>query len=146
LARGVATRSGVEEEERAMRITKERALMSLTFAAAVLALMLGAGAVRAAELDNVTLSGEAGEQTLKVVRASAVIAGGMKIGTVVLYDDPSTSRSADYLELYDGEGGLVAVSWFDRFGIQRVAVDRGFVDGRHKLEGVFVAVVDGEFI
>ena len=52
----------------------------------------------------------------------------------------------DYLELYDREGDLVAVGWFDRFGIQRMAVDRALVDGDEELQGVFVTVVDGELI
>jgi len=72
--------------------------------------------------------------------------GGVKLGTAVLYDDPSTRRTADYLELYDSQGGLAVVSWFDRFGIQRIAVDRAFVDGEERLEVVFVTVVDDGFI
>jgi hypothetical protein len=89
---------------------------------------------------------EAPQRVLKVIQSSPLVAGGMNIGTAVFYDDPSTRRSADYLELYDGQGGLFAVSWFDRFGIQRIAVDRAFVDGEERLEGVFVAVVDDNFI
>jgi hypothetical protein len=81
-----------------------------------------------------------------VVQSSPLVAGGVKLGTAILYDDPSTRRGADYLELYDGQGGLFAVSWFDRFGIQRIAVDRAFLDGEERLEGVFVAVVDDNFI
>lgn len=86
------------------------------------------------------------QRALKLIQSSPLLAGGVKLGTAVLYDDPSTRRAADYLELYDGQGGLVAVSWFDRFGIQRIAVDRAFADGRQRLEGVFVAVIDDNFI
>ena len=86
------------------------------------------------------------QRPLQVIQSSPLVAGGVKLGTAVFYDDPSTRRPADYLELYDGEGGLVAVSWFDRFGIQRIAVDRAFLDGEERLEGVFVAVVDDNFI
>lgn len=86
------------------------------------------------------------QRALKLIQSSPLVAGGVKLGTAVLYDDPSTRRVADYLELYDGQGGLVAVSWFDRFGIQRMAVDRAFADGRQRLEGVFVAVIDDNFI
>jgi len=86
------------------------------------------------------------QRPLIVIQQSPVIAAGIRLATVVLYDDPSTRRAADYLELYDGGGGLVAVSWFDRFGIQRIAVDRAFADGRERLEGVFVAVIDDNFI
>ncbi len=89
---------------------------------------------------------EAPRRVLKVIQSAPLVAGGTKIGTAVFYDDPSTPRAADYLELYDGQGGLFAVSWFDRFGIQRIAVDRAFVNGEERLEGVFVAVVDDNFI
>src|SRR5262245_11085085 len=61
-----------------------------------------------------------------------------------VYDDVTTQRPTDYWELYDKQGELVAVSWFDRFGIQRTAVDRGIVEQKDKLEGVFVVVVDGD--
>jgi hypothetical protein len=61
-----------------------------------------------------------------------------------VYKDVTTERAVDYLELYDKEGDLVAISWFDQFGIQRVAIDRGIVEGEGKLEGTFVAVWDGD--
>jgi hypothetical protein len=48
------------------------------------------------------------------------------------------------LELYDNDTNLVAVRWFDRFGIDRIAVDRGLFDGESKLQGVFVTVLSGE--
>lgn len=83
---------------------------------------------------------------LNLVALSPLIAGEQTLGTVVIYDDPATPRPADYIELYNGDGNLVAVGWFDRFGIQRVAVDRAFVDGEDRLEGVLVAVLDGNFI
>jgi hypothetical protein len=57
-----------------------------------------------------------------------------------------TTRPEDYVELYERDGELVAVGWFDRFGIQRMAIDRAFVDGGDKLQGVFVAIVDGESV
>src|SRR5262249_44328180 len=60
-----------------------------------------------------------------------------------VYDDVSTQRPTDYWELYDQQGELLAVSWFDRFGIQRTAVDRGIIEQKDNLEGVFVVVLDG---
>ena len=66
------------------------------------------------------------------------------MGEVLIYDDPTTKRPADYFELYDTDGDLLAVSWFDRFGIQRVAVDRGLLEEADKLEGVFVILLEGE--
>ena len=89
---------------------------------------------------------EVPKRSLQVVKTTALVQEGATLETVVIYDDPSTSRPQDYLELYDRDGNLVVVAWFDRFGIQRVAVDRAFVEGEDQLEGVFVAVVDGNFI
>jgi len=63
-----------------------------------------------------------------------------------VYDDVTTERAADYWELYDKRGDLLAVSWFDRFGIQRTAVDRGIVEKGDELEGIFVVVLDGNSI
>jgi hypothetical protein len=75
---------------------------------------------------------------------SPVLADGSRVGTLAVYDDPSTRRAEDYLELYASDGDLVAVAWFDRFGIQRAAVDRALVEGGKELRGDFVVVVDGE--
>ena len=61
-----------------------------------------------------------------------------------VYDDVLTERPVDYWEFYNTEGDLLAVSWFDRFGIQRTAVDRGIVEDQGKLEGIFVVVLDGD--
>ena len=61
-----------------------------------------------------------------------------------VYDDVNTQRPTDYWELYDKQGELLAVSWFDRFGNQRTAVDRGIVEQKNQLEGVFVVVLDGD--
>jgi hypothetical protein len=72
-----------------------------------------------------------------------LVADGKTVGALAVYDDPATRRSEDYLELYDSDGDLVAVGWFDRFGIQRIAVDRAFLEGREDLQGEFVTVVDG---
>jgi hypothetical protein len=47
------------------------------------------------------------------------------------------------LELYDIGTNLVAVGWFDGFGIQRIA-DRSLFDGGSILQGVFVTVLDGD--
>jgi hypothetical protein len=48
------------------------------------------------------------------------------------------------LELYNSTGTLVAVSWFDRYGIRRIVVDRGLLEGKDELQGIFVVVLDGE--
>lgn len=63
------------------------------------------------------------------------------LGAIAAYDDAATARPADYLELYNNAGALLAVSWFDRFGIERLAVDRALAEDTNKLEGVFVLVI-----
>jgi hypothetical protein len=83
---------------------------------------------------------------LNLVSLVPVAAEGQTVAIVAVYDDPSTQRTEDYLELYDSDGELVAIGWFDQFGIQRIAVDRALVEGGDRLQGVFVTVVDGESI
>jgi len=39
-----------------------------------------------------------------------------------------------------------AVGWFERFGIQRLAVDRGLLEDEDKLEGVFVLLSEDDSI
>lgn len=108
---------------------------------------LAATAVQAAEPKAAPSTLGLGRHSLNIVLLSPVIAqGGTVAALVVVYDDPSTTRPEDYVELYDSDRELVAVGWFDRFGIQRMAIDRAFVDGGDKLQGVFVAIVDGESI
>ncbi len=46
------------------------------------------------------------------------------IVALAVYDDPRTRRQVDYWELYDDAGGLLLISWVDRFGI----VSRGCRD------------------
>ena len=117
-------------------------------AALVVFIVIAAGASHAAanEIDQreIVVSTELPRRPTKVVKFSQLVANGARLGTVVWYDDPATPRSADYLELYDDNGGLVAVSWFDRFGIERFAIDRAFMEGKNRLEGVYVFTVDGD--
>ena len=77
-----------------------------------------------------------------------VVEGGEVWGTLAayVYDDATTNRAADYWELYGSTGDLVAISWFDRFGIQRLAVDQGLLDESDKLEGTFVVFLDGDSV
>jgi len=71
---------------------------------------------------------------------------GKVLGTMAayVYTDVTTERPADYWELYDKEGNLLAIGWFDKFGIQRTAIDRGIVEQKDKLEGIFVVILNGE--
>jgi hypothetical protein len=68
------------------------------------------------------------------------------LGAIAAYDDAATARPADYLELYNNAGALLAVTWFDRFGIERLAVDRALAEDTNKLEGVFVLVITEDSI
>jgi hypothetical protein len=86
------------------------------------------------------------QHTLTLVSVSPLIVEGTTLGELLVYDDPTTKRPADYFELYDRDADLLAVGWFDRFGIERIAVDRGLVNGADELEGVFVAFLDGDSI
>ena len=63
------------------------------------------------------------------------------LGAIAAYDDAATTRPNDYLELYNNVGALLAVSWIDRFGIERLAVDRALAENTSDLEGVFVLVI-----
>lgn len=107
---------------------------------------LAGTAVHAAEPKATSSALGLWRHSLNIVSSSPVIAEGGTVGALVVYDDPSTSRAEDHVELYDSDGELLAVGWFDRFGIQRMAIDRAFVEGGDKLQGVFVAIVDGESV
>ena len=86
------------------------------------------------------------EHHLTLVSFSQLVVEGEIVGAVAAYHDPATKRPVDYWELYNSEGGLSAVGWFDRFGIQRTAVDRGLLDSEDKLEGVFVLLSEGDSV
>jgi hypothetical protein len=88
------------------------------------------------------------QHQMTVVSLEPWVVEGEVLGLMVayVYDDVSTERPADYWELYDNQGGLLAVSWFDNSGVQRTAVDRGIIEEKDHLEGVFVVVLDGSSI
>ncbi|HEX9444784.1 MAG TPA: hypothetical protein VGA73_11725 [Candidatus Binatia bacterium] len=85
-------------------------------------------------------------QKVALVSLVRLVAEDEVVGAVALYDDPGTGRPVDYIELFDPAGDLLAFGWFDRFGIARTAVDRGFLDASQKPEGIFIIVVDGQQI
>ena len=113
--------------------------------------LLGFMAIKSLEAADSALESEAlltaaglEHPSLTLVSFSSLLIAGNTVGEVLIYDDPTTKRPADYFELYDADDDLFAVSWFDRFGIQRVAVDRGLLEEADKLEGVFVILLQGE--
>jgi hypothetical protein len=83
---------------------------------------------------------------LTPMAVASLVVGDKTVGVIAVYDDPATDRPTDYLELYDDTGRLLALGWFDRFGIERVAADRGFVEGKNDLEGVFVILLAGDSV
>jgi len=110
------------------------------------------GDVRADELrprDNATeqeiVTGPE-QHDMSLVSFDPLVIKGELIGALAtyVYNDVTTERAADYWELCDKEGNLLAVRWFDRFGILRTAVDRGIVEEKDNLEGIFVVVLDGD--
>jgi hypothetical protein len=95
---------------------------------------------------NSRLNVDLGQRSLNLVAVSPVLADGVAIGALTFYDDPNTRRPADCLELYNSDGDLVAVAWFDQFGIERTAVDLAVIDrGNHGL-GNFVVLVGGQSV
>jgi hypothetical protein len=121
---------------------------------AIVAQLLVLGHVRAEEIQRTnngseqeSISGPKQHQMTLVSLEPWVVEGEL-LGLVAAYtyDDVSTERPADYWELYNNQGSLVAVSWFDKLGVRRTAVDRGIVEEADHLEGIFVVVLDGSSI
>lgn len=59
------------------------------------------------------------------------------------YDDLQTKLKIDYVELYDLSGNLLLVSWIDRFGISRFAMDRGLFKEHPVVDRVLVLMTSG---
>ena len=59
------------------------------------------------------------------------------------YDDLQTKLKIDYVELYDLSGNLLLVSWIDRFGISRLAMDRGLFKEHPVVDRVLVLMTSG---
>ena len=62
---------------------------------------------------------------------------------LTFYDDLQTKLKIDYIELYDLSGNLLLVSWIDRFGVSRFAVDRGLLEEHPVLDRVLVLMSSG---
>ena len=85
---------------------------------------------------------------MSLVSFSPWVVEGEVLGTMAayVYTDVTTERPADYWELYDKNGDLLAVSWFDKAGVQRTAVDRGILEEKDRLDGILVVVLTGDSI
>lgn len=82
--------------------------------------------------------------SLNLVQLVPVTSNRDNVGIIAIYDNPMTRRTEDYLELRDDRGQIVAIEWFDQFGIRRLTLDRGFLNGAAKFERIFVTLVSGE--
>jgi hypothetical protein len=89
---------------------------------------------------------ESSRASLKLVRLVPVTSERETVGVIAIFDDPMTPGRDSYWELRDMGDQIVAISWIDRFGIRRLTLDRGFLDGTARLEGNFVTLVNGESI
>ncbi len=69
---------------------------------------------------------------------------GILVAAMAVYDNPQTTRQVDYLEFYDGVGNLLQVSWFDKYGVRRTAVDRALLQEEASgFEGVISLILEG---
>jgi hypothetical protein len=113
---------------------------------------LGFVAARAAEANDNAAEHEivAGpeQHQMTLVSFDPWVIEGEVMGAVAayVYDDVTTERAADYWEIYNQDAELLAVIWFDSLGVRKTAVDRGIVEEKDKLEGVFVVVLDGDLM
>jgi hypothetical protein len=96
---------------------------------------------------KLSLSDSAPERNhLGLVSLFPVVVKGKVVGEVAVYDNTTTEKHPAYRELYDSAGDLLAFSWFDKFGIERMAVDRGLLEDGEGAEGVFVVFSEGESV
>ena len=86
------------------------------------------------------------KQSLTLIASVPLFMDGEPIGVLLFYDDATTKRPVDYAEVYNTSGDLLAVHWFDRFGIERTAIDRGIILHESDVEGTLVLFLDGDFI
>ena len=125
-----------------------RALLVAVLLAGVLGLPLHAETMRVAENlrgETVLLPPSTPEKDhLVLVSFFTITAEAEIIAAVAVYDDPQTGRQTDYVELYDSKGGLLSVSWVDRFGINRTAMDYGLLQEKASgLKGVLILLLEG---
>lgn len=83
------------------------------------------------------------KERLALVFYLPLIVAGKTLGSIAAYDDGVSGRPVDYAEFYDNAGTLVAIGWFDRFGIERLAVDQALLEDTGAYQGVFVLILTG---
>lgn len=76
---------------------------------------------------------------------SRIFIDGEMQAIIALYDDPQTARTIDYAEMYQSDGDLIGIAWYDRFGILRIAVDHGLTtESPETVSGVLLFIADGD--
>jgi hypothetical protein len=105
---------------------------------------LNADSLQVVENDIISPASLPQKQTMRQIAFLTLTIEGRIVGGMAVYDDAVTKRRGDYAEIYNPTGDLLAVIWFDRFGILRSAVDRGIVLNKHNVEGVLVLVLEGD--
>lgn len=95
--------------------------------------------------ENVLMPSGAPERGgLSLVNVTVVDDDSDGLGIIVFYDDATTKREVDYLEVYDLSGDLLLISWIDRFGICRMAADQGLLrDEDPGIDGILVLLTEG---
>jgi hypothetical protein len=104
------------------------------------------GSDKVLDQDSYLLLSVPEKHRLTLVSIISISMKGRPVGGLAAYDDVTTSRSTDYVEVYNISGDLLGVSWFDQFGIQRMAVDRGLLRPEAKLEGVLVMLMEEDSV
>ena len=124
-------------------------IAGLYFVAALFVLVVAANAEEGTDtaVEQETIVGPRQHDT-NLTSVEPWIIDGEVVGSVAayVYNDVTTDRPVDYWEFYNGDGDLLAISWFDQVGIQRIAIDEGIVKEEGKLDGILVLVTDGELI
>jgi hypothetical protein len=59
------------------------------------------------------------KQKMKLVGFFTITRAGQIAGGMAVCDDVATKRLGDYAEIYNPTGALLAIIWFDKFGILR---------------------------
>lgn len=133
---------------------KEKRKLSVVLSLAIL--LLSATSLHADLMDTIeNLRGEfvllplstPKKNQLVLVSSVKLARKGEIIGSLATYDDPRTKRPVDYLELYDRTDALLVISWVDRFGIRRTAVDHALLRGDgSEPKGVLVLLLEGTLL
>jgi hypothetical protein len=83
------------------------------------------------------------QKELKLVTLSRITIEG---AIMAVYDDAATKRPVDYAEVHNASGDLLAIFWFDKFGILRTLIDRSIIEKKDKVAGDLLLVLDGDAV